>query len=809
MLRLLQAALVTLVALSSPLAAQMRLPLMSKPPVIDGRIDPAEWSSSAGFDGLEMNGELQRRRVHVYIAATETTIYVAIRSQLPAKGALAASVTSDTVQTVFDDAAEIYINPTPDGKDGVAYQFVFNSLAHGGYDYKCIGKATEHSNWKGNWKVACTTHDGWWDAECAIPIDSMTLVSKGRKTTDGSWRINVTRDWKNPWEWSALTSGQFSTGGYEFVIDPAAPAVDFMCDSDPSLGKCTGRITARNTGASDIAIKGRAVLSVNGTATGSESTIDKTLKPGESVSAPIEIPDSAKDSACRLSTKLTSGDGKTTYYDRVADWKRADAPIAWDATAAATQTQLLQVTPAPDEAFFGARIQRTMSLLSTSNKSRHLPVHIVIYGQSITGSNWWNWLKKDLETRFPDADLVIENRSIGGLGADILSRLAIHQLYPYYPDLVIFHCYGSENDYERIFSDIRRYTTSEIMIFTHHVMNIAQQRELPWETRSHNISQDMSSDELRSLGQKYGIEIVDLRPEWKQYIHEHHLQPSDLVGEDGVHMNGHGEELLAHLVGRHFRYNPLFSAPWYNEVRLYDARRPIVDAKDDEITYSAGPWELDGDSMVGTSARSRMKLAFEGNRVDIIPGAVSAKDAKLGSARILIDGKPPSADPDCCFATLPSGAPGTIMPGLLRTTHLKPLVPEDWTLRITSMSPDAKELTYEVVGSVTGPDGSGNNREKFVSKSGRVVIEPQDLERITWAHNNTEKRCYVGFEVTWSVRLTCLDTYKATAAKDASHLRLITVAQGMKNAHHTLEVVPNGDGAVPIKAIQVYTPPMK
>jgi hypothetical protein len=36
-----------------------------------------------------------------------------------------------------------------------------------------------------------------------------------------------------------------------------------------------------------------------------------------------------------------------------------------------------------------------------------------------------------------------------------------------------------------------------------------------------------------------------------------------------------------------------------------------------------------------------------------------------------------------------------------------------------------------------------------------------------------------------------------------------TVAQGLTNAVHTLEIVPNSDGPVPIEAIQVYRPPLK
>ena len=54
----------------------------------------------------------------------------------------------------------------------------------------------------------------------------------------------------------------------------------------------------------------------------------------------------------------------------------------------AEEGDLLKVAPAGNEAFFGARIQRTMSLLATSNESRRNPVKILFWGQSIVAQNW-------------------------------------------------------------------------------------------------------------------------------------------------------------------------------------------------------------------------------------------------------------------------------------------------------------------------------------------------------------------------------------------------------------------------------------
>ncbi|HUU11940.1 MAG TPA: hypothetical protein VM431_15555 [Phycisphaerae bacterium] len=81
------------------------VPLAKQAPTIDGHIELAEWSAAAAFDGFGRDGQLLRRRAQGWVAATADTLYVAIRSQLPAEGALAAAVDRDSPKVVFDDAA--------------------------------------------------------------------------------------------------------------------------------------------------------------------------------------------------------------------------------------------------------------------------------------------------------------------------------------------------------------------------------------------------------------------------------------------------------------------------------------------------------------------------------------------------------------------------------------------------------------------------------------------------------------------------------------------------------------------------------
>jgi len=463
--------------------------------------------------------------------------------------------------------------------------------------------------------------------------------------------------------------------------------------------------------------------------------------------------------------------------------------------------------PSPDEAFFGSRIPRTMTLLATSNRNRRNPVRVLCYGQSIVNKDWTKVIRAELRKRFPWADLTWENRAIGGFTAPALVRTAVHDLYPFYPDLVLFHVYGGETsgELERIFYNIRKYTTAEIITFTHHYRRFSRPNATLAQYPLGEEDEELSADMTRFLAQKYGCELVEVRKEWRAYMEKHGMMPRDLL-LDSVHPNKTGEKLLAALVGRHFRCNALFPAGWAQTVRTYDANRSIAEGEDDEITFARAPWKPSRDGTVcGKSPDNPLRMKFRGNRIDVETGPTRA--GKIGTATVLIDGKPPSAHPAAYCITRPSEARGSWMPAVKRIGHAAPLVVEDWTLRITKITRDAKRFSYEVTGSVTGKDGEGDNRKRFVSDSGRVVIEPEDFT-ITWVRGYFKVKCPVGFEVTWKVLPMFSDTFKPKRLTGDGRVHRTTLIQGIANAEHTLEIIPNGDGVVPVRSIVVHRPPL-
>jgi hypothetical protein len=435
-------------------------------------------------------------------------------------------------------------------------------------------------------------------------------------------------------------------------------------------------------------------------------------------------------------------------------------------TAAARAEEKPYPPPAPpaDPSALGAGVQRTMTLLATSTPRQRNKVRVLFYGQSITEQSWSRAVADDLRRRFPDADLDIQNRAIGGFASQRLVRPAEHDLYPFYPDLLIFHVYGSNQEYEEIIRNVRTRTTAEVLMQSDHVTKwppdaIDQEKDKGawWD----NL---MNTQLLPGIARKYGCTLLDVRNPWLQYLKANHLQPSDLL-KDGVHLNDHGNYLMAELVKRYLVHRPdLHAGDWKELVRDYEVGR--------DVTWQDG----------------KLTLEVEGNRVDALGGAAGEPSRPL---RVTIDGKSPSTFPGCYAITRPKPGPWSPLT-VVRIDSEKPPVVEDWTLTIKSVTDDSAKWTFDVTGTKTGPDGSGAGDAPFVSNSGRVKIDPRD-----WFRNGKVPQ---GYTIKWTVQPLFND--EVTPGD-----RQVTLAQGLPNTKHTLVLAGGPDS--PVRAIRVYRPPIR
>jgi hypothetical protein len=444
-------------------------------------------------------------------------------------------------------------------------------------------------------------------------------------------------------------------------------------------------------------------------------------------------------------------------------------------------------TPATvlDASRYGSGLRRTMHLLSSSTPERRNTVRVLFYGQSITRQAWWLEVEDYLRQRFPDANLIVENRAIGGFDSSHLARVAEHDLYSFYPDLMIFHVYGDENAYETIIANARRRTTTEILLISDHVTWLpGSSSDSSTRLEEYEWHNQHSLQWLPQLANQYGCELAEIRQPWEQYLRTNNLPASTMLA-DNIHLNEQGNVLMANLIKSHLQDMPILPEVADRLVQTYEVGSDVQ-------------WEQD-----------RLTLEFEGNRVDLVATDTTAPSEQdsLAFAQILIDGKPPSAFSELYTITRPTDALGTDQPAIMQVSAANPLVPERWTAVITEINDTCDRFKFKVYGSETGFDGEGQNDRPFVSESGRVSIAPQDwwLDDV---YQYTKIATPTGFQIHWQVEPLFADVYvpPMTGALPSSR-QAVTVAQNLPNTKHTLEVIAPNAETVPLSAIRTYHPP--
>jgi len=308
------------------MASEYRVPLMAKAPAIDGRIDPAEWARAAGFDGFAFRNSVDRRRARAWVGATATHLYLAIRTQLPDEGELAASVKKDTVKVVFDDSVEVWIDPTPGSEHGDMFQMLANSVGSIGYKHHGRGRIQEKPTWAGHWTVANALHDGHWHCEVAVPIAE---IAPGRTATQGAWGINLCRNWKNPWGFSSIGGGGYAPTDRFTFANADALAIRHESRADAFAGDIHHALVLHNPTAKPVAVKASLALKRD-VMPALERTEDLTIAPGDTTEVAIQT----KDEATRkfdLAIAVHAQADKAVHYQRAYAW-RAAGPWRWVAT---------------------------------------------------------------------------------------------------------------------------------------------------------------------------------------------------------------------------------------------------------------------------------------------------------------------------------------------------------------------------------------------------------------------------------------------------------------------------------------------
>ncbi len=149
-------------------------------------------------------------------------------------------------------------------------------------------------------------------------------------------------------------------------------------------------------------------------------------------------------------------------------------------------------------------------------------------------------------------------------------------------------------------------------------------------------------------------------------------------------------------------------------------------------------------------------------------------------------------------------------PAFNKIDHVSPLQAETWTAKILECDLEADTLKYEVIGSKTGFDGRGDHKRRFVSDSGRVVIEAK-MWMVNWSLRYRKAKLPTDYQVTWDTKPLFVDAWRSPKESDPAREFTLTtvVAQGLENGPHTLTLLPERKGkALRPAGFRVYRPPL-
>jgi hypothetical protein len=415
-----------------------------------------------------------------------------------------------------------------------------------------------------------------------------------------------------------------------------------------------------------------------------------------------------------------------------------------------------------------------------------------------------------LRQRFPNAPPILYKKHVGSsVPWRYVLGWARHVVVPEQPDLVLLYGIGLESDLEKIFQTLRRQTTADIIVASVHW----KADDVKYWGKDEDATNFADIPEMRRICEKHGVEFVENRKEWAQYLRDHDMKievdPDRGLLLDAVHQSKYGALVINENIVRHFAVRDTYAYdPESRERRQSMTRAEAVPGK--ESATALGPnWAVREGVASATAAGSRIKVRFTGNRIDL----VGVKSPRGGKARILLDGLPAEEAPCLLAGPIVPGADnarperGSVRDiGPHGVTLFENLVPQTWTIHVTD-----DEGNYELNGSVTGADGMGNALKSFISNSSQIGIPPE-----LWRHGSG---C-VPFLHPWNGRILnktgdtyTFNVYRACNPTVDFHGKggefRINLFQALPNQSHVLELITIGDGKVTVKSFDIFEPPLR
>jgi hypothetical protein len=396
-----------------------------------------------------------------------------------------------------------------------------------------------------------------------------------------------------------------------------------------------------------------------------------------------------------------------------------------------------------------------------------------------------------IRQRYPQAPPIIY-RKHGGPGtpwefvhAWIKQFVAAEQ-----PDLIFTYTSGSLAGLDSMLTEIRKRTTADVIVPSLHF------RPPPGTMTPDDIENGMGVPwaKVREICAKHGAEFVENRREMAAYITHAGLNMDDLL-VDHNHQNKHGSIRIWDNVSRHLaKSDQPVSTPESRERRI--AVVPPAKSATEQVSLS-GSWTTTGGLLRSSAAEARLKVSFTGNQIALI----GRKTPDGGTVKVLIDGIPADQAPVFLMNFIkPIKRNGWRIPHAVELGAHP--VPQTWTITMTSDTGD-----YRVEGSVTGPDGTGNLAQAFVSLSGQISLDPKFWRagRIGKQGQPVEYGVATGDAFSFDVYRCALGELSFKADQPAPLVE--PLVRNLPNRQHTLELITTGNGTVVIEGLYVFEPP--
>lgn len=426
-----------------------------------------------------------------------------------------------------------------------------------------------------------------------------------------------------------------------------------------------------------------------------------------------------------------------------------------------------------------ARLGRVRSLLNSATPTRRQPVHIVFYGQSITLGPWWLTVANELRRLYPNVDFRIENLAISGFQDWALARTVVADLIPLQPDLVIFHAYGTDSGTDAFLRQLRQQTVSDVLVQTDHLhLDSSMEEETdPAKLFPQDVIPYRNYVRLPADCNRHGACLARVRDACEAYCRSNNLAPRSLLS-DGVHPNADGYQLMAEFVLAHLQPGAAAEDPDHSQ-------RAQTVKLGQEAFWRAGVLECD---FTGSSVMANWT------------GTLNQE------IEVWVDGRRARGHTELFRFSRVSAGHFSGWPALSQVSSAAPRVEETWTFTPFNVTAGGRNFAFRVSGSVTGADGEGTNTARFVSKSGRVVIESGDHWIPLAVHFSGQKPLPEGFSATWNTGRQFHDPLSLGQQPPGDLRTRVRLVQGLTDGPHRLRLVHRGKTVPNLIALNAYSP---